>query len=382
MNQNARTIDEREKALLARYATFSCDSIERNHPEPPHPYRGPFQRDRDRIVHCSAFRRLSGKMQVFNGQMGDYHRTRLTHTMEVASIARTIGRALGLNEDLIETLALMHDIGHPPFGHAGEDALDECLQDFGGFSHNRFAITITTELEHPYPDYAGLNLTSVILDAQASRIDKTQTNCLPRLEAQVVDLADSITYDAHDVDDAVKLNLLTIDQLLEIPLVHECYDRVVDASPNLEGQRLRQALVHQLLDRQVGDTLEHTANQLQHFDPESADAGRKVRLRATHKLEDDKAELEAFLHENVYRHHDLIAIRKHAQNRLRTMFDRFIADPELLPVPFQTRSRVVGIELAVRDYIAGMTDSFCHRQFEFLCQSPALTNWVTTDGRG
>ena len=366
MNQIARTIDEREQALLAPYATFSCDSIERQHPEPPHPYRGPFQRDRDRIVHCSAFRRLSGKMQVFNGKMGDYHRTRLTHTMEVASIARTIGRALGLNEDLIETLALMHDIGHPPFGHSGEDALDECLQDFGGFSHNQFAITITTELERPYPHYPGLNLTNVILDAQMSRIDKNHTERLPRLEAQVVDLADSITYDAHDVDDAVKLNLLTIEQLLELPLIRECYDRVIDATPGLEGQRLRQALVHQLLDRQVGDTLENTASQLHQVAPINADAGRKLQLRSSHQLEDEKAELEAFLYENVYRHPDLVAIRQRAQNRLRTMFDRFVAEPNLLPLPYQTRSECVGIELAVRDYIAGMTDSFCHKQFECL----------------
>src|SRR5436189_3709191 len=149
---------DREAALLARYAMHSADSRGRKHPEPEHPYRGPFQRDRDRIVHSSAFRRLSGKMQVFTGDMGDYHRTRLTHTHEVASIARTIGRALRLNEDLVEALALFHDIGHPPFGHAGEDALNECLKDHGGFSHNRNALVIAEELELRYPGFAGLNL--------------------------------------------------------------------------------------------------------------------------------------------------------------------------------------------------------------------------------
>jgi dGTPase len=366
MNQLARTVDEREKALLASYATFSCDSNDRKYPVPPHPYRGPFQRDRDRIVHCSAFRRLSGKTQVFTGQMGDYHRTRLTHTMEVASIARTIGRALGLNEDLIESLALLHDIGHPPFGHAGEVALDECLQDFGGFSHNQFAITITTELERPYPEFAGLNLTDVILEAQTTRINKTDERQLPRLEAQVVDLADSITYDSHDVDDAVKLKLISVAELIELSLVRECHDEVTDSSPGLEGQRLRQAIVHELLDRQVGDTLENTARQLEQANAQNSNEGRQIRLRASDKLAKQKSELENFLYERVYRHPNLIDIRQKAQNRLRSMFSRLVSDPTRLPAPYQTRARSVGAELAVRDYIAGMTDSFCHKQYECL----------------
>src|SRR6187455_378259 len=163
------TIADRESVLLARYAMHSVDSRGRQHAEPEHPYRGPFQRDRDRIVHSSAFRRLSGKMQVFTGDMGDYHRTRLTHTHEVASIARTLGRALRLNEDLIEALALMHDIGHPPFGHAGEDVLDECLKAVGGFSHNRQALRIAELLESRYPEFPGLNLSFEVLAGQQTR---------------------------------------------------------------------------------------------------------------------------------------------------------------------------------------------------------------------
>ncbi|MCA9213108.1 MAG: dNTP triphosphohydrolase [Planctomycetales bacterium] len=373
MNQLACLIDERENALLAPYATFSRDSLDRQYPESTHPYRGPFQRDRDRVVHCSAFRRLSGKMQVFNGQMGDYHRTRLTHTMEVASIARTIGRALRLNEDLVEALALLHDIGHPPFGHAGEDALDECLHEHGGFSHNRFALTITTELERPYPDYPGLNLTNVILDAQTSRIDKSDRRQLPCLEAQVVDLADSITYDAHDVDDAVKLDLISIDELLELPLIRTCYDRVIDASPELSGQQLRQTLVHELLDHQVDDTLQNSTRQLEHLKSHNATEGRGIELSASLQLQEEKSQLEAFLYDHVYRHPDLVAVRRRAQERLRSMFHHFVATPELMPLPFQTRARKVGVELAVRDYIAGMTDSFCHKQYECLFdeKSPA-----------
>src|SRR5437764_10943501 len=208
---------EREAALFARYAMHSADSRGRKHAEGEHPYRGPFQRDRDRIVHSSAFRRLSGKMQVFTGDMGDYHRTRLTHTHEVASIARTLSRALRLNEDLTEALALFHDIGHPPFGHAGEDALDECLAGHGGFSHNQFALTLAEELESRYPAFPGLNLTYEVLEGQATRADKTAayaaTGLAPLLEVQVVEAADSMTYDAHDTDDAVKLQLVVLDEL-------------------------------------------------------------------------------------------------------------------------------------------------------------------------
>src|SRR5437764_11203730 len=208
---------EREAALFARYARHSADSRGRKHPETEHRYRGPFQRDRDRVVHSSAFRRLSGKMQVFTGDMGDYHRTRLTHTHEVASIARTAGRALRLNEDLVEALALFHDIGHPPFGHAGEDALNECLAGEGGFSHNQFALALAEELESRYAAFPGLNLTYEVLEGQATRADKTAayaaTGLAPLLEVQVVEAADSMTYDAHDTDDAVKLQLVVLDEL-------------------------------------------------------------------------------------------------------------------------------------------------------------------------
>ncbi|MEZ6078963.1 MAG: dNTP triphosphohydrolase [Pirellulaceae bacterium] len=182
---------QREALLLASYAMFGRDSKGRRYAEEPHPYRGPFQRDRDRILHSSAFRRLSGKMQVFTGDMGDYHRTRLTHTQEVATIARTIGRVLRLNEDLIEALALVHDIGHPPYGHSGEDALGECLRDQGGFSHNRFALTLVEELETRYTPYPGLNLSQEVLAGQDFRI--THDGAAPLLEVQVVDRQRSLT---------------------------------------------------------------------------------------------------------------------------------------------------------------------------------------------
>ena len=210
----AASIDARERALLTPYAMHSAQSAGREHPEPEHPYRGPFQRDRDRIVHSAAYRRLSSKTQVFTGELGDYHRTRLTHTLEVASVARTIGRALALNEDLIEALALVHDLGHPPFGHAGEDVLDECLRDEGGFSHNAQALRIVRELETRYHEFPGLEP-----DARSARraSDARSTHdarpLRPLLEVQVVEAADSITYDTHDADDALELGLLTLDEL-------------------------------------------------------------------------------------------------------------------------------------------------------------------------
>jgi dGTPase len=366
------TIADREAALLASYAMHSGDSRGRKHPEVEHPYRGPFQRDRDRIVHSSAFRRLSGKMQVFTGDMGDYHRTRLTHTHEVASIARTIGRALRLNEDLIEALALFHDIGHPPFGHAGEDALDECLTGEGGFSHNEFALTLAEELESRYAAFPGLNLTHEVLEGQATRADKeaayAATGQAPLLEVQVVEAADSMTYDAHDTDDAVKLQLVTLDELATCALVREALAEVRRRFADLRDDLLRKAVVHQLIDRQVTDVLETSAAILATAGGLSAQAVRRsaVRIIARRELNEQKRELEQFLYERVYRHPRLIAVRSEAQARLKAMFDLLSKEPERLPPHFQVRARTAGVKRAVGDYLAGMTDRFCDQRYREL----------------
>jgi len=364
-----QTTADREDALLASYAMHSADSRGRRHPEPEHHYRGPFQRDRDRLVHSSAFRRLSGKMQVFTGEMGDYHRTRLTHTHEVASIARTIGRALRLNEDLIEALALFHDIGHPPFGHAGEDALDECLREQGGFSHNRYALTIAEELESRYPGFPGLNLSREVLDGQATRADKSASYAVatvaPLLEVQVVEAADSMTYDAHDTDDAVKLELVTLAELAEQGLVREAVALVRRQYADLADDPLRKAVVHQLIDRQVGDVLEHASQALASAGPVTSDAVRRLPLRIapSAELAAQKRELERFLYDHVYRHPKLIAVRTQAQDRLKTMFSGFLARPELLPPRYRQRASAVGLPRAIGDYLAGMTDRYCDQQF-------------------
>ena len=356
------TLQRRESILLAPYAMHSADSAGRVHPEPVHPYRGPFQRDRDRILHTSAFRRLSGKTQVFTG-LDDYHRTRLTHTMEVASIARTIGRALRLNEDLIEALALLHDIGHPPFGHAGEDALNEILAGRDAFTHNRFALTLVEELERPYPHIDGINLSREVLEGQRSRVLKDGSWQL--LEVQTVDLADSITYDAHDLDDGVKLGWLGLADLLELPLVRRCHDAVTDRYGNFHGKSLRRALVHELINRQVLDVIGQAELMLEPCSRASTDEVRQrdVRFTPSAQLCAEKKELEQFLYERLYRHADLIAARQEAQAKLKVLVSHFTANTRNLPASFRDRCVSHGDLRAVIDYVAGMTDSFCLSQF-------------------
>lgn len=361
-----QTIFERERLLLAPHAMRSVDSRGRKHAEAEHAYRGPFQRDRDRIVHSAAFRRLSGKMQVFTGEMGDYHRTRLTHTHEVASIARTIGRALRLNEDLIEALALFHDIGHPPFGHSGEDALHECLANEGGFSHNRYALTIAEELEVRHLSYPGLNLTYELLEGQATRADKQSREHHPLLEAQVVEAADSLTYDAHDTDDAVKLGLVTLADLDELTLIRRVRARIRERYGDLSGTALRKAIVHELIDMQVTAVLEYSGRVLAHAAFRSATEARQASFRVGvgPDVAEQKAELERFLYRRVYRHPKLVAVRTEAQQRLKTMFHGFVNHPEWLPERYRERAALVGLHRATADYLAGMTDRFCDQEFE------------------
>jgi dGTPase len=368
-----QTVADREAALLASFAMHSADSRGRKHPEAEHPYRGPYQRDRDRILHSHAFRRLAGKMQVFTGDMGDYHRTRLTHTHEVASIARTMGRALRLNEDLIEALALFHDIGHPPYGHAGEDALNECLKDHGGFSHNRNALVIAEELEIRYPGFAGLNLSHEVLEGQRTRADKTQTygpatksSPGPLLEVQAVEAADSMTYDAHDSDDAVKLGLVTMEELQENSLVREAVAVVRGEYANVTDELLRKSVVHALIDRQVTGVLQQATAFLAGCNGLSASEARQLEFRIgpLKDLAEQKKELERFLYDRVYRHPRLIAVRAQAQQRLRTMYEGYLRQPELLPPHFQKRVPLVGIERTAGEYLAGMTDRFCEGLYQ------------------
>ncbi len=364
-------VDERESLLLAPYAMFSRDSLGRCRPEVPHPYRGPFQRDRDRILHSSAYRRLSGKMQVFTGEMGDYHRTRLTHTQEVATTARTIGRVLRLNEDLIEALALMHDIGHPPYGHCGEDALDEVMRPYGGFSHNRFALTIVEEMEFRYLRHPGLNLTAEVLAGQADRTQKNKLDRSSLLEVQLVDAADSTAYDAHDTDDAIKLGLVTLEQLQQVPLIRQCVEQVREHYSELSERFLSKAVVHHLVNLQVTDMIEHNVRELRERNFPNATAAMEsgFRIGPSPELADKKRELEGFLFQHVYRHPKLISIRQQAHDKIQALWAIYVEDPSRLPKKYQLRAEKIGIHLMAGHYIAGMTDRFFEDTYRLMIQS-------------
>jgi dGTPase len=376
-----RRVADREHLLLASYAMHSRDTAGRMRPEQAHDYRGPFARDRDRVLHSSAFRRLSGKMQVFTGEMGEYHRTRLTHTFEVASVARTIARTLRLNEDLTETLALVHDIGHPPYGHCGEDVLAEALGPWGGFSHNQFAITIVTELEQRYTDFLGLNLSMEVLSGQDTRAHKAAAAVgrSPLLEVQIVDLADSIAYDAHDVDDALQMGVLDFDELSRLGLVSRAFAQVRNRYGTLPPNRRRQALVHELVDLQITDLLDSSTDILRSVDGQSADEIRAAGVRLGHSSEvaEERGELEAYLFDAVYRHPRLVTVREAASDRLRQLIQGLIETPDRLPLRFRTRASVVGVHRSVGDYLAGMTDRFCDMQYDFFMTHPVgpLTDW-------
>jgi dGTPase len=370
----ADTTTEREALLLAGYAMHSAESAGRKHAEPTHPYRGPFQRDRDRILHSAAFRRLSHKTQVFTGDMGDYHRTRLTHTLEVASIARTLARALRLNEDLVEALALAHDVGHPPFGHSGEKVLNECLREHGGFDHNAQALRIVELIENRYPEFPGLNLSREVLEGQTHRAEKRlvgEAGSSPLLEVQIVDAADSIAYDSHDADDALELGLVQLDELLGVRLWQQAAARIRARFANLNGRPLRRAIVHELINWQVSDLLEAVELQLAaHAIATLDDVRRAPRLVApSPTMAEQKEGLEAFLFAHVYRHQRVLAPRGAAQQALREMFDLLVGDPDRLPGKFRARVEVDGRPRAVADYLAGMTDRFAQEEHRRLVAS-------------
>ncbi|MFM8434648.1 MAG: dGTP triphosphohydrolase, partial [Planctomycetia bacterium] len=353
----------REAHSLGPWAMHSADSAGRVHPEPPHPFRAPYQRDRDRIVHSAAFRRLAHKTQVFTGVRDDYHRSRLTHTLEVTSIARTLARALALNEDLVETLALGHDIGHPPLGHAGEDTLAELLAHDGGFNHNAQALRIMELLEHRSARFAGLNLSREVLDAQATRKRDGKAPA-PLLETQAVDAADSIAYDTHDADDAIELGLVTLEELLELPLVAEAAARVHDRLGALTGHELRRAVLHELVDLQVADLVAESRVKIDQFGIDSVarvravfdgvEGQRGVRV-VSHSpaVAAVKKQLEIFLFQRVYRSERVMTVRAAAQAKLSELFHGDVVHPDDLPARYRARAADCGVPRSTADYIAG-----------------------------
>jgi dGTPase len=372
--------DDLERVELAPYAAHSARSRGRAHPEPPPHYRTEFQRDRDRVVHSAAFRRLVYKTQVFVNHEGDLYRTRITHSLEVAQIGRTIARTLKLNETLTEAISLAHDLGHTPFGHAGQDALNECMRDFGGFEHNLQSLRVVDELEEGYAEFSGLNLTFECREGilkhcslnNARRLGELGERFIkreqPGLEAQVANLADEIAYNNHDVDDGLRAGLVTIEQLREVPVFRRQYERVHARYPDLTGRRLIHEVVRHMIDFVVTDLVETTAAQLSAAAPASIDEVRRAPrpwLGFSPAVQEEHVALKQFLREQVYRHYRVLRMTAKARRVVRELFAAFMDDPVLMPREHHASAAQLaetqgeaGKARAVADYIAGMTDRY------------------------
>lgn len=344
--------------ILAPYAVQADAAGPRRYPEPEHAYRSPLQRDRDRILHCAAFRRLAYKTQVYTGDWGDYHRSRLTHTLEVSALARSLARALRLNEDLTEALALMHDLGHPPLGHAGEEVLNELSAHVGGFNHNQQALRIVEKIEQRYPDFPGLNLCAATLQGQQFRAAKHGAGESPTLEVQLVDAADSIAYDAHDADDALEMGLVQYDELCETKLWREADAMVAERFGRLDLAPRRRAVVRALLDRLAGGLFHATSQAIASARPTSVDDVLQMPplVRLDEATEESKRELEGFLFDRVYRGPVVLKSRQRHAERLARLVELYLAQPELIPTEFRAIEAEADVVRTAVDYVACMTD--------------------------
>jgi dGTPase len=369
----------REDEVLAPYAMRTRESRGRRHPQESHQFRTLYQRDRDRIVHSTAFRRLMHKTQVMAAPTNDHHRTRLTHTLEVAQISRTIARQLGLNEDLTEAIALGHDLGHPPFGHAGEEALNECMVNYGGFEHNRHGLRIVEELEYRYPDHPGLNLSWEVLEALAfhsPRRDAPEIALFtavgqPLLEAQVVDVTDSLAYDTHDVDDALGTGLITIEDLGGVEFWLRAVERTRQKHAQIGPLQFQPTVIRALIDWQVGDLLEETRRRLSAARVASvADvrAAGQYLVQPSSEVMRLKRDLEEFLHARVYSHYRVMRMAAKGRRCIKALFAEFCRSPEQLPKRYQLRARQQSLEQTVCDYLAGMTDRYAQDEYLRLFQ--------------
>ena len=368
MIQTRDRLETLEAQALATYGIRSRDSRGRQYPEDEPIERTVFQRDRDRILHTTAFRRLEYKTQVFVNYEGDYYRTRLTHTLEVTQIGRTLARALGANEDLVEAVCLAHDLGHPPFGHAGEAALARLMADHGGFDHNRQSLRIVTLLERRYPEFPGLNLTWEVREgivkheteydiADAAGYDPEKRGSL---EAQVANVADELAYTAHDLDDGLRSDLIEPRQLHGL----ELWDRVCQSlgwRPDDIDELARHRLIRRLIGLEVGDLLAATSERLQRSGVDSVDALQRLTYNVagfSTAMAAMNRQLKDFLYRNMYQHHRVVRMQVKADSFLEDIFSAYIRNPEILPEPVQARSSEGDLYRTVCDYIAGMTDRF------------------------
>lgn len=365
---------------LAAYAATDETSRGRRFEEPGPNYRSQYQRDRDRIIHSSAFRRLEYKTQVFVNHEGDMFRTRLTHSIEVAQIARSIARILRLNEDLSETIALAHDLGHTPFGHAGQDALNHCMTDYGGFEHNLQSLRVVDELEERYADFSGLNLTFESREGILKHCSLQKARELgelgerfihkhqPGLEAQLVNLADEIAYNNHDVDDGLRAKLISIEQLCEVKLFNDQFRVVTKQYPNLAGRRLVHETIRRMINYLVVDLVETSQKRLDETAPASIDAVRAQPhplIGFSDNVREESLELKRFLRNNLYRHYRVHRMTVKAGRILRDLFNAFMHDIRLMPPEHQhvaqhatEQDGETGRARTVADYVAGMTDRF------------------------
>jgi dGTPase len=358
----------------------------RFHPEDSSGPRGPrdiFQRDRDRVVHCVAFRRLRHKTQVFVAPDGDHYRVRLTHSLEVAQVGRTVARALGLNEDLTEALCLAHDLGHPPFGHAGEDALSAALADAGGFDHNAHTIRIVTKLENPYPGFDGLNLSWEALEglakhngpvtkrswamAEANAEWDLELDTWPGLEAQVAAISDDIAYDNHDIDDGLRAGLIHLDELLALPLVKRLWDAIGERHPGIGVEKKQRALVRDMIGTMVGDVLAETERRVRDAGVETIDdvraAGRPLAGFSDALAAEERA-LKRYLYARLYGLPELVPVRKEAERVVADLAAAYRADESLLPPDWRRGGNREAQLRTIGDFIAGMTDRFAIARHE------------------
>jgi dGTPase len=360
------TLEQQERQNLAPYGLRSGDSRGRFHRDHEPSYRTSFQRDRDRIVHSAAFRRLEYKTQVFVNDEGDYYRTRLTHTLEVAQIGRTLARALGVNEDLTETICLAHDLGHPPFGHAGEHVLNGLMKEHGGFNHNHQSYRVVTELERRYPLWVGLNLTYETLEGIAKHetdydllgTTSFDTSTRGGVEAQIANVSDELAYNAHDLDDGLQSGLITTDQLQELEIWRRlcdslnCHDRDLD-------EITRHRFIRELVGMEVNDVLEETMKRITALNPQSpTDIQRHTENVVNHSDEMrvlNKA-LKSFLFQNMYRHYRVVRMSERAEHFLTALFRSYTKEWRQLPREYQAKIDAEGVYRVVADYIASMTD--------------------------
>ena len=365
-----------ERLVLAPFAQNSGDSHGRKFPEPRHAYRTEFQRDRARIIHSRAFRRLEYKTQVFLNGTGDHLRTRLTHSIEVASISRTIARALSLNEDLAEAIALSHDLGHPPFGHSGEEMLAQCMQGHGGFEHNEQSLRVVDLLENAYPHFPGINLTFEVREGlqkhrafyDPPEASEEKYRC-PSLEAQIANLADEITYYSHDLDDAVDFEILSPDQLREVVVWKLSYDSVREKFPDAREPELHKLIIRDIIDVQVRDVIESSAHAIAAAGIENT---RQVRQQErplicySEDLLNANRALRRFLYQNVYYHPRVAEVNRQACEMLRIVFEAYVLSPDLLGDAAAGRIEAEGLHRTVCDYIAGMTDRYLTEEHDKL----------------